>query len=189
MSIGLARQRGDTLVEVLIAMAVLAIVTVGSFSLMNKGVAMMYESMERSEARLLIDRQIESLTFARDQYLLGQIPGANLSGASLVAATAWQAIKSASPVTASPAAGNCSDTSNAFSLQRDASNNLKLVSGVTNAIAAGFPSPGDGIWIQKINSPVSAKIPYIDFYVRACWPQSTSSVTQVESSVVRLYDK
>lgn len=183
MSLERSSEQGDTLVEVLVALSVLAIVVVGAFSLMNKGVAQMYDSMERAEVRQLLNKQIELLNYARDQYFQKDDATADVNAVML-----WQSMESAASAATIPALDNCTDTSGGFSIQGSAQTNVQFVSGVAHAVASGFPAPDNGIWIQKISTP-GAPVPYVDFYVRACWMQGSSPVMQVESSVVRLYDK
>lgn len=178
------KERGDTLIEVLIALTVLSVVVVGAIALMNRGVTQMYDNMERAEVRLLIERQVELLTYARDEYL-ASIAGSTSTNANAVAL--WVSIRNAPSVSSVPALDNCSDTSQGFSLQGSASTAISL-SGVAQASAAGFPSSGNGMWIQKIQSTTAA-VPFIDFYIRACWIQNSRDASQVESSVVRLYEK
>lgn len=185
-------QRGDTLIEVLLAITVFGVAVVGAFSLMNRGVTQMYDSMEKSEVRLLLNRQTESLTYARDQYL-HRLSGIALTNQhDIAAADLWVALSAIDPVDDVPALDNCSNTHNAFSIDRtvDASGDvyISLNSSVTG-LASDFPSPGDGIWMQKIESDATALVPYKDFYVRACWIQASSSQQQVLSTVVRLYDR
>lgn len=176
-------ERGDTLIEVLVAMTVLAVVIVGAFSLMNKGVAQMYDSMERTEVRLLLDSQIEFLTYARDQYV-----GEYTDSPSAVWATLRTSIGDAPGVPATTSA--CGSTPlNAFWLTNDAGGMHVINTGLV-VTQDGFPSPGKGIWIQKISGNGSAPgaPSYRDFYVRACWRQNSNPQTQVLSTVVRLYD-
>lgn len=191
------RERGDTLVEVLVAIAVFGVVIVGAFSLMNKSVAQMYDSMERSEVRLLLNRQIEALTYARDEYFLAADAGFVADSFDTAARDAWSALQTASTYTINtgvPALDSCNVTNPQNTFWLDTSSGVvTLHSGNSGAVvvtAGGFPSPGDGIWIQKIDgTAASAVIPYKDFYIRACWKKTSSSQTQTLSTVVRLYDK
>ncbi len=192
MSLKKSTQAGDTLVEVLVAVAVLAVVLVGTFSLMNKGVTQMYDSMERSEVRLLLDRQTEALSYARDEFFIRDSGDTSGYVVNVAAANAWQTIRTEALVpslsTVPALEDGCSTTTGAFAITRDGSNNL-AISAITQAKATGFPSPGDGIWIQKISSPTGLLVPYKDFYIRACWWPTGSLNMQVMSTVVRLYDK
>lgn len=152
----------------------------------------MYDSMERSEVRMLLDRQVESLNYARDQYLQREA-GKTLAGADLKAADAWAALRNEATypsVAAVPSMENgCSNTTGAFYLTRDGGNNLIVSSSlVGSGSASGFPAPGDGIWMQKI-AETTNPVPYKDFFVRACWQSTSGTQTQVMSTIVRLYDR
>lgn len=186
------RQAGDTLVEAMVAISVLAVVLVSTFSLLSRGVAQMYDSMERSEVRMLLDRQTESLNYARDQYLQ-QVAGKTLAGGDLAAANAWASLKNETTypsVTTVPSMeSGCSDKTNAFYMTRDGGNNIVVSNSITGSgLASGFPAPGDGIWMQKIAESTNP-VPYKDFFVRACWQSTGSTQIQVMSTVVRLYDR
>lgn len=186
-----ASERGDTLVEVLVAITVLGVVVVGAFSLMNRGVAQMYDSMEKSEVRLLLNRQIESLTYGRDQYFLQLSCPTSVSTYDQAAVNLWCRVRSQTSVGSIPNLNSCNIQSpqNAFWITTDANNFLSLQTTMSSATADAFPAPGDGIWIQKIDSAAGVQVPYKDFYIRACWRQNTSPETQTLSTVVRLYDK
>ncbi len=192
--------RGDTLIEVMMAISIMAIVMVGSFSLMNKGVASMYDSLEISMVQNLINRQSESLYYARDQYL-ARLNGVTLSSSDSKAADLWSgsfvgsgSISDWSGATANsvPKMDDCTDASRAFFIRRDASGSyIEAVRSGISVVASGFPSPGNGLWIQKKSrSSAEAAVPYKDFYIKACWLSSGGgSVPQKLSTIVRLYDR
>jgi len=183
-------ERGDTLIEVLVAVSVFGVIVVGAFSLMSRGVAQMYDSMERSEVRLLLNEQVEALTYARDQHLVSQSGGLLATQYDIEADRAWQGVEAEFPQASVPALNaGCDDQENAFLLLIDGSGYIQHSNTILSPIADGFPSPGNGIWMQKIDSDASAKVPYIDFYIRACWTQTSNPQTQVLSTVVRLYDR
>lgn len=182
-------QSGDTLIEVLVAIAVFGVVIVGAFSLMNRGIAQMYDSMEKSEVRLLLNRQIEALTYARDEYNRSSAGSLLTTTYDQAAMRTWQAVRGQHSVESIPdVTGGCSTPEHAFFITTDETGALALTNHITTAIADEFPSPGNGIWVQKIDSDTTTPQPYKDFYIRACWMQNTNSMTQVLSSVVRLYD-
>lgn len=186
--------RGDTLIEVMMAISIMAIVVVGTFSVMNKGLANMYDSLEVSEVQQLINRQAESLRYARDQYLARK-NGHTLSASDNEAADVWvNSLGNASGVgnwsgeTAVPRMDNCDNTTSAFFVQRSADGASIAVGTNIEAVAAGFPSPGNGIWIQRTSSAVG--VPYKDFFIRACWQSvGGGDEKQVLSTIVRLYDQ
>lgn len=180
-------ERGDTLIEVLVAISVFGIVVVGAFALMNRGVTQMYDSMEKAQVRMLLNSQTEALTYARDQYLRSESM-VLVTPQDQRAKSAWDGIKNAmdTPTTA-PGLDSCTPSDSAFSLQLDASG-MSRSSTITSAVADGFPSAGNGIWIEEIPSAASVTPSFIDFYIKACWLQNSSAQTQVLSTVVRLYD-
>lgn len=185
------QERGDTLIEVLVAIATLAVVVVGAFSLMSRGVSQMYDSMERSQVRMLLNSQIDALTYARDEYTRSLQP--SLTGISTesdaAAQEVWDDVQTnVTSLTTAPSLDGCSDADAANAFWIDTSGLLLLKKTGFKALSDGFPAPGSGIWIQKIDHS-GGSIPYKDFYVRACWTPTGSSVTQVISTVVRLYDQ
>jgi prepilin-type N-terminal cleavage/methylation domain-containing protein len=185
-------ERGDTLIEVILALAIFAIVTVGAFAIINKGAAQMYDSLERTQVRLLIDRQSESLIYARDQYLRSKSITESTEMAtepeSVAAAQVWTSLSTVSQAT--PAADACSGTTaNAFYIIRSGTTiQLKKFSSTDVAVAAGMPALGNGLYIQYANSPSTAPVKYKDFYLRACWQPTSNEVRQTLSTVVRLYE-
>lgn len=181
------KERGDTLIEVLVAISVFGIVVVGAFALMNRGVTQMYDSMEKAQVRMLLNSQTEALTYARDQYLRSQSM-ALVTPQDQRAKNAWEGVKNAfdTPSTA-PGLNSCAPSDAAFAMQADASG-ISRSTTIIAAIADGFPSPGNGIWVEEIPSAASVTPSFIDFYIKACWLQNSSAQTQVLSTVVRLYD-
>lgn len=61
--------RGDTLIEVMFAVAIFGLVAIGTISLMNKGLATTQNSLEVTMARQEIDAQAEALRFLHSAYL------------------------------------------------------------------------------------------------------------------------
>ena len=62
-------KRGDTLIEVMFAVAVFGLGAVGAIALMNTGLASVQNSLETTMARQEIDAQAEALRFIHDAYL------------------------------------------------------------------------------------------------------------------------
>lgn len=191
VSLRATREQGDTLVEVLVAISVLAVVIVGTFSLMNKGLSQMYDTMEKSQVRSQVNRQVEALTYARDQYLLQQGGNDLIAPYDTAAANLWASIRTFSDypsgVPGATIAG-CSNTSAAFAITADASGVLQLTSGTyIQGLASEVPVATKGLWMQKRHT--AGAVPYTDFYIRACWNQNSSPSVQIISTVVRLYDK
>ena len=62
-------QKGDTLVEVLLAMAVFAVVMMIGLSAMNNGMSRALASLQLTMARNTMDSQAEALRFANAAYV------------------------------------------------------------------------------------------------------------------------
>lgn len=173
-------QRGDTIVEVIVACAVFAMVTVSSFAIMQRGTSLAYDALERTEVRLQLNAQIETLQYIRDGYIANKVNSATYNEA----ADLWTNIVSKDAETTEPATDFCLDPASVPSSAFYISDGRAIM----NSFQAsdGLPQPGQGIWIQRVNSPSGAAVKYYDFYVMSCWP-STTSTQQTMSSVVRLY--
>ena len=62
-------KRGDTLIEVMFAVAIFGMAAIGTISLMNKGLASTQNTLETTMARQEIDAQAEALRFLHSAYL------------------------------------------------------------------------------------------------------------------------
>lgn len=88
MSISLNKcQSGDTIIEVILAIAIFSLVAVGGLSIMNKGNASAQRSLEITLVRNQIDAQAEILRFWNSSYIAAYVNGASIDsyGAPLVA--------------------------------------------------------------------------------------------------------
>jgi hypothetical protein len=183
-------QRGDTIIEVILACTMLALVTTSSFAIMQRGTATTYDSMERSQVRLQLNGQSELLNYFRDEYIKA------ISTTGVIApgspADMWRKISLDGTVTASaatPVVESCTPPSGnaAFSIRLDTSIPAYRVYPGSITAPSGMPSPGDGIWIQRIDPGGGPARNFHDFYIMACW-DATTSQKQYMSSIVRLYE-
>lgn len=191
--LGRSREQGDTLVEVLLAFAILSLVTVSAFAVMNRGVGEAQNSLERSQVRTYANQQIELATYLRDQYTQALANGGNVAA---YPANLWGAIKvRAAAATAVTAVNQCSSVmGNSFYLTRNATTNVIELNSFTSAnlVTPTIARPGSGMWIEPVASTPTGHIAYqkyIDLYVKSCWDPAAGSVKQTLSTVVRLYDK
>src|SRR6476469_6227380 len=76
----LANQRGDTLIEVILALAILSMVLFASFNLVNTGFQVSQVSKERSQVDALMQEQAEALRSFRDQSTWSAFVGSFSSG-------------------------------------------------------------------------------------------------------------
>lgn len=193
------KQRGDTLVEVLLSITILAIVTVAAFSVLQRGVGEAQNSLERSQVRTNMAEQMELINYFRDQYSAAQASGGSTAG---YPANIWNGVAGSirqraianrtQPVT--PVDKCTSVMPNSFSLSKvtpsDPNSPYQIVNFTSaNLATTTFARPGAGMWIEPVASPLTTSVPYIDFYLRACWDPAVGVSQQIISSVMRVYDK
>lgn len=177
-------QRGDTLVEVAIALAVLGLTLAATVAVINRSLLTIMNSVEQTSIRGKVNSQVEMLRYVFDtsatsnRDLAKQILQKSTGGGDL-------------------AKRGCEAGGNAFYLQPGTSVDKPLVmqaySGGGNVAQALEDSgtytleAGKGIWIEGNYQAQSSKLPgYVDFYVRACWtPYTSQEVGQgrIESTV------
>ena len=171
-------QRGDTLVEVMLAISVLGIVVVGTMTIMNKSTMQMLDTIERTAVRSTINSQTELLNYVRD----------NSKGAS---ATVWTTIQAKTVTSASSVSGTCAYNANSFYLNRSSSTDdaVTLTALTTGSAknANGKAVIGNGVWVDAVRSSAAVSPAYIDFYIRACWARLANVADAKTATVVRLY--
>lgn len=177
-----SNQRGDTLVEVLMAIVIMSVVIVGAITMTSRGLGAAQIALEHTQVRTSINSQIELLQYLRDEYVRND-QSAN--------AAVWRSIVIDNNQTNSTYNETCEVTpgkeSGAFYLSR---------TGVTITKQAFNPSlkpatiaePGTGMWIEAKKSPNAIQPGYIDFVVRSCWQASGSGGEQRVVTAIRLYD-
>lgn len=172
-------QRGDTLVEVLMAIVIISVVIVGAMTMMSRGLAAAQIALEHSQVRLSINSQIEMLRYARDTYLRNPTDPSALQ---------WRAIATggnADPITYND---SCivTGTKNGFYMTKNATQITQNSYTVNNP--ATVATPGSGMWIETVLSTPGVKPAYIDFVVRACWTGAGAAGKQQTVTAMRLYD-
>lgn len=174
-------ERGDTLIEVLIATAILAAAVVGGLGIMNFGFGVILNAVERTQVQAAVTSQISLARFARDEDIRDR---AGLGGAGgtlwndiLARASTNYSTSVCNPATGAPAPGN-----NPFYINEDGS--AITTTGVPTA-PTGIPSAGNGLWVEAHRPTPTTS--YVDIYVKACWIPAAGSTAQEAKSVVRLY--
>ena len=164
-------ERGDTLVEVTVAMAVLGLMLAASLAVINRGLMGVSNAVERTSVRASLSSQAELLRYVFDD------PVANKE------AYKWILDHTGSNV--SLGQNGCEIVGGGFYLSVNNKTGTppveihELDSVDTNKLANnvyGQPEAGDnkgvsrGIWIEGDKHDGQGDMPgYIDFYVRACW--------------------
>lgn len=206
----LTSRQGDTIIEVLFAFAVFALVAVGAFSIMNRGTATTQRSLEITQVRQEMDAQAATLRFLHDAYITAYQPGETYQADT--PAGQWQRMSTAvhaAGLTAAQTFGNvntCSSSApgGAFILNTKTATYVSgssmsyrhapAVSGVQyQSDTSDVLTSTDGIWIEAIPSAASADINqadvgFIDFHIRACWDSVGQTVPVTLGTIVRLYE-
>lgn len=186
-----ANQRGDTLIEVLLSIAIMSMVIVGGSILMNFGMQNAINSVEHTQVRNSIVGQSELLRYLRDNAEAGGNDNTS---------TTWntQLRTGGSFVTTAPptAVNGCSPSGGRQAFYLTVAYNGEdnrptiTVRNYPGSISDSRPYaiPGRGMWLEGVASSSGVERPYIDFHIRACWQGSGGGDYQQQSNtVVRLY--
>jgi type II secretory pathway pseudopilin PulG len=203
------KERGDTIIEVLFAVTVFALVAVGSMAIMNQGTAASQRALEITLVRQQIDAQAQALRYIHQSYVAAyQRGGAPVSGT----AAEWAELKNHAAGSASPfgaTAGTTCPTSvpgespfivNARRAEVwDGSLSMTAPSGgslppfaqlIYNNDGSNTIANAYGIWIEAV--PSATEEPntpgFIDFHIRACWESAGSTAPSTIGTIVRLYE-
>lgn len=177
------QQSGDTLVEVLIATAILGAAVVVGLGIMNFGFGTILNSIERTKVQASVNSQLSLIQFVRDAY----VRAGRQATPSDPAASTWAEIVNniattiySSDVCMTNAAPNTAAVRNPFYINADGT---APVVGIP-ASATSTPTTGNGLWVEAVR-PSGAN--YVDFYVKACWQPAAGATNQESRSTMRLY--
>ncbi len=198
-------RRGDTIIEVLVAITIFSMIAISAILLMNSGLATSQRSLEITAARQQIDGQAEALRFIHGSYVENYAPGATYAPGTPAAqyvAVLGRTVAQASSfteITACPAANTL--TSNKFvmnpytgrietaaDIPRVAQTSPMIVY-TGNASTPTF-SHSEGLWVEAVASTASSSggVGFVDFHIRACWDSPGQSTPMTIGTIVRLYD-
>lgn len=168
-------ERGDTLVEVTVAMAVLGLMLAASLAVINRGLMGVSNAVERTSVRASLSSQAELLRYVFDdpvtnknvyeQILKRTKPNNNLgqNGCEIGGGGFYLSVN------------NKTGTSPVEIHELDSVDTNKLANNVYGQPEAGEVGNNSGvsrgIWIEgdKHDGQQNGMPGYIDFYVRACW--------------------
>lgn len=207
-------ERGDTIVEVLFAVAIFALIVVGGISLMNQGTAASQRALESTLVRQQMDAQAETLRFLHNSYTASYQPGQTfvLTDSQTSPAEEWYRMVTYARnngATRSTEFGYCPnyaanqlppagsfflDSRSARVITRDIFPNSMAQPQTWAQVE--YPATGTlsrGIWIEAVRSPNStdpnqAHVGYIDFHIRACWDTLGMNDMMKLGTIVRLYE-
>lgn len=165
-------ERGDTLVEVTVAMAVLGLMLAASLAVINRGLMGVSNAVERTSVRASLSSQAELLRYVFDDPVTNK--------------EAYKAILGRTKPNNNLGQNGCEIGNGGFYLSvgggtspvemyelNQADTTTKLTDNVYGQPEAARDKSGNslGIWIEgdKHDGQKDGMPGYIDFYVRACW--------------------
>lgn len=202
------QERGDTIVEVLFAVVVFAMVAVSSMAIMNQGTATAERSLEITLVRQQMDAQAEAIRYIHTAYVASfQNNGSAPSGAAaewikMTSKTTGKGADGASPFGAT-SGGLCPATvpgQHPFILNArtaTVANTIPAMSAPAGSSLPPFPqviynsdssiNQAYGLWVEAVPSSTASGVGFVDFHIRACWDSPGSSAPITLGTIVRLY--
>jgi len=190
-----ASQRGDTLIELVLAFAIFSISAVSALAIMNRGIALSQHSLEATLVRQQMDGQAETIRYLRDTSnplwdTLKNRADDSIKIAPLAPTTCPQASDIAS----------VANSLHGFFMARDTSTNEFVIVDVD---ATNFSQPSSyayvdrdnshayGVWLQVAKAEDgNHAIKAYDVYIHACWDSvAMTNVPATLGTIVRIYDK
>lgn len=186
--------RGDTIVEVIVAFAVFALIAVSTTYLMNRSLSVGQRSLEVSLVRQQVDSQAELLRYVRDT---------NHPVWSTIKASAQTGITIGTSLETCPSSFSSSTNKFVLRLYNDGTDDtvelVNLDSSATYEPASYYSraAVGDdpagksyGLWVTPVNvdSGGGPDTDTYDMYIQGCWDSVGSDQPQTISTIVRLYD-
>ncbi len=185
--------QGDTIVEVLLAFGIFALLAVGATVVMNKGLAVGQQSLERTLVRQQVDSQAELLRYARDAG--GSVWSTVTADDKLVvnpSLDSYQECPTAAPADAFVMQVINSGAGKEVGRTALDSSNFEPASYYSRIDITddGGGMAAEGMWIQavRVEGPATAGSAY-DMYIRACWNSMGASRPLQVSTIVRLYER
>ena len=211
-------QRGDTIVEVLFAVAIFSLIVVGALSLMSQGSAASQRALETTLVRQQIDAQAETLRYMHSAYVARYEPGASyqLTNDAMAPEGEWYKMMqyvAAAGLTEASTYGYCPQYANTETGEYTPARGSFVLDTTTSRVLlrSQFPSSQQapstwaqldtstatptayGLWIEAVRSSTSAdpyqsSAGYVDFHIRACWDSPGLQTPMTLGTIVRLYE-
>ena len=202
------QERGDTIIEVLFAVTIFAMIAVGSLAIMNQGTATAQRSLEVTLVRQQINAQAEALRYIHAAYVASYQQGMTATGA----AGEWQTIRKDYSATGSvsPFGDVTGGTMCPTKVPGEAPfiMNARLAKVAPTGTVSMTPTGGAsvppfaqvmynddssiaqsyGLWIEAKPDMAANGTAYVDFHIRACWDTPGSSHPSTLGTIVRLYE-
>ena len=162
-------ERGDTLVEVTVAMAVLGLMLAASLAIINRSLMGVSNAVERTSIRASLNTEVELLRYIFDD----QVTNKKLVD-DIVSKTQSDQKVEGQGCEIDTYSFTLYDTGNQAApvAKNELAPDDKVAKHVGGKPGISQQGPHNGIWIEGYKRPGGAgnSMPgYIDFYVRACW--------------------
>jgi len=196
MLAGRGLAKGDTIIEVLLAITVFSLVAIATITIMNQGVNTTQRALEITQVRQQIDSQVDALQAAHQAYsVLPDGEKVNSEWKKIISTNGGANTTSINDTTGCPAQSQMTgdlfimDTTTATLLDSSA---LKSITSddVPVVYSQLYDGAAYGLWIERVKYSKPGFLSAYDFRVRACWVAAGMTITnpmQIETTV-RLYD-
>lgn len=203
-------QRGDTLIEVMIAFGVFSLVAVGSLTVMNRGIATAQQSLEITLVRAQMDAQAEAIRYIHQAYVAAYQKG---GPAPTGVAAEWVKMTSKATGKGASSASVFGQVNGSSCLAQAPGQHPFILNARTAAVWGSTPSMtaptgasvppfsqvmynadssikrAYGVWIEAVPSVVNANgTGFVDFHIRSCWSSAGSAKPVTLGTIVRLYE-
>ncbi len=196
-------QRGDTIIEVLLAVTIFSLLSVGSMTIMNQGTNAAQRALEITQVRQQIDAQGEALRAAHQAFTAATNPSdPNLTWRQITSSTDTSDFQTTDSASGCPEI-KADDIAGSFIMDArngtkapdspiDWFNSIAAPDAPTHAKVVYTPGTNDlkahGIWIER-KLVVEPTMPAAyDFSIRACWFSAGQTVPVQIDTLVRLYE-
>ena len=179
------KSRGDSIIEVLIAVAIFSSIAVAALGIMNKGLEDAQSALETTIVRTEIDAQAERIRFLADSVSSTDVYDPQWETLTNNAIEPGSSeyntfINNYKTTDANGGAVDCNTIgSNGKVINIGNGGNLEISDASSNSSSSGTPSSTDGgLWVVVVKSDQygsSGEPYYYDFYVNTCWVEPGSS--------------
>jgi type II secretory pathway pseudopilin PulG len=202
------KEAGDTIIEVLFAITVFAMVAVGSLSIMNQGTGAAQRALEITLVRSQIDAQAEAIRYIHQAYIASYQKNVTPAGV----AVQWITMTNKTTGKGANAASDFGRLDNGrcpATVPGERPFVLNARTAVVSTAAVTMVAPANsslppfaqvaynndssinrayGIWVEAIPSRGTENPGFVDFHIRTCWDSPGSSIPVTLGTIVRLYE-
>lgn len=198
-----SHNRGDTIIEVLLAATIFSMVAVAGLTIMNQGSAAAQRSLEVTLVRHEMDAQAEALRLLYDESV-AQRAVVGAGGGSSSAVARWNEVLGRRVAAASSFSSMADDDGISCLTPPDRAFvvNTRTLSALTPVwqqpavysrvlydAGGNAVERAEGLWVEAVEGGSATGTPgYTDFHIRACWSTIGQSQPVTLGTIVRLYE-